>query len=542
VSDNPNCRKYDTQEIANREHDDILDLKKVMPYGWSGTAAIALPTDSSGNLKIDPTNLDSRYLKLDQTTPQTVASGAPLFSYGVHLADTTTSTSGVLFKNSMRFLHNFHHPTGSTAIPNGYNVFLGGEAGNFTMGSTATNVTHGSYNIGIGRRTLYVNTTGWGNVAIAPSALTANTIGEGNVAVGYLTLTSNTEGTYNMAIGYASLFSNLTGGSNSAIGGTSLYSLLSGSYNTAVGVNALRGLTTSSYNIGIGYESGRYLSDGSTANTTGSYGTYLGTGTKASADGLTYETVIGAGTIGKGSNTATIGSRTNSNTYLRGSVAIGQGTEVGTHIINSTTRNGGFETAGAGGADVFANWTESKAGTSTINDETVDVYEGSHACRFDVDASNSNANVYQANIVTVGRRYRISLYAKANSGTPTIKIVGLTQYASFTLTTSYAKYTADFTADGNTVNIQRNSAASKSIYIDKVDIREITDYSLTFDGGDNDGVITWYNDDDYFSFADVIALPYLAGAPTTLVNGMCWMESDGLHIYYAGAEKTVAGV
>jgi hypothetical protein len=38
-----------------------------------------------------------------------------------------------------------------------------------------------------------------------------------------------------------------------------------------------------------------------------------------------------------------------------------------------------------------------------------------------------------------------------------------------------------------------------------------------------------------------VILPYLSAAPATLTNGLIWMESDGLHIYYAGAEKVVAG-
>ena len=41
---------------------------------------------------------------------------------------------------------------------------------------------------------------------------------------------------------------------------------------------------------------------------------------------------------------------------------------------------------------------------------------------------------------------------------------------------------------------------------------------------------------------EALQLPYLTAAPSTLVNGMMWMESDGLHIYYNGAEKLVAGV
>ena len=47
----------------------------------------------------------------------------------------------------------------------------------------------------------------------------------------------------------------------------------------------------------------------------------------------------------------------------------------------------------------------------------------------------------------------------------------------------------------------------------------------------------------FFDFqSSSVKLPYLGAAPGTLVNGMIWMESDGLHIYYNGAEKVVAGV
>ncbi len=39
-----------------------------------------------------------------------------------------------------------------------------------------------------------------------------------------------------------------------------------------------------------------------------------------------------------------------------------------------------------------------------------------------------------------------------------------------------------------------------------------------------------------------IMLPVLAGIPGGAANGAIWMEADGLHIYYNGAEKIVAGV
>ncbi|KKL60683.1 hypothetical protein LCGC14_2202860, partial [marine sediment metagenome] len=37
----------------------------------------------------------------------------------------------------------------------------------------------------------------------------------------------------------------------------------------------------------------------------------------------------------------------------------------------------------------------------------------------------------------------------------------------------------------------------------------------------------------------VVTLPYLGAIPANPVNGMAWMEADGLHVYYNGAERTV---
>ena len=43
-------RDYDSQETDNMEHDDDLHLKKVMPYGWTGSAAVALLVNPAGGL------------------------------------------------------------------------------------------------------------------------------------------------------------------------------------------------------------------------------------------------------------------------------------------------------------------------------------------------------------------------------------------------------------------------------------------------------------------------------------------------------------
>ncbi len=286
----------------------------------------------------------------------------------IELEDTTSDDTGVIYKGANRFLHNFHHPTGSTAVPTGQNTFVGEGAGNFTMGSTATETYHGSYNTGVGYQALQANTTGFYNTANGVSALYSNTTGSYNVANGSNALRMNTTGSYNTANGVSALFSNKTGSNgvaigydsqryandtavawanyntsvgyqalrgsttaanntgnensvfgyqtlyantsgqkNSAIGTWSLYSNTTGSYNTGIGWGTLYNNTTGNSNIALGYEAGRYIADGSTSNTTSDYSIYIGRGVKASADDAQNEIVIGYNTTGQGNNTITFG-------------------------------------------------------------------------------------------------------------------------------------------------------------------------------------------------------------------------------------------
>lgn len=115
------------------------------------------------------------------------------------LSDTTASDDGVIYKGSDRFLHNFHHPTGDTAVPTGNNTFLGINTGNFTMGSTATLTNHSSDNTGVGYNVLGALTKGFKNTAIGGFALTNLTTGSGLVAIGSSSgavLTTATNGVY----------------------------------------------------------------------------------------------------------------------------------------------------------------------------------------------------------------------------------------------------------------------------------------------------------------------------------------------------------
>jgi len=81
--------------------------------------------------------------------------------------------------------------------------------------------------------------------------------------------------------------------------------------------------TTGNYNFGLGFNAGRFIADGVTANETGTYNTFIGTNTKALADGDTNETVIGNDAVGLGSNSVVLGNDDIITTALKGNVGIG---------------------------------------------------------------------------------------------------------------------------------------------------------------------------------------------------------------------------
>lgn len=190
----------------------------------------------------------------------------------LELEETTSNDTGVIYKGSGYFIHNFHHPTGGGAVPSGENIFIGINAGNFTMGSTATQTYQASYNVGVGASVLIANTIGGSNTGVGRTALFSNTTGEGNVVVG-------------------------RGG---------LYSNTTGNYNTALGLDA-----------------GKYIADGVTPNLTSDYSFYFGKDTKALADNDQNEIVLGYNCTGLGSNTAVLGNSSIVTTGLRGNVGIG---------------------------------------------------------------------------------------------------------------------------------------------------------------------------------------------------------------------------
>ena len=273
----------------------------------------------------------------------------------INLAKTESSTVGVINQNSGRLFHTYSHPTGDTAVPLGRNICIGGEAGNFTMGSTATLTSHGSsnvyvgyragrgttigygnvaigsnalrdvttgyYNVAIGEQACILTTTGYGNTAVGLQAGYAISSGYSTTAIGYQALRYATTGYYNSALGYRSLFNVTTGYDNVAIGGRECAEKLTTQIrHTHVGTYAGRYLASGNSTTSLGYRAGAFLADGTTQLTSAANSLFLGADTKSAADSQTNEIVIGYGAIGNGSNTVTLGNTSITKTVLRGKI------------------------------------------------------------------------------------------------------------------------------------------------------------------------------------------------------------------------------
>jgi hypothetical protein len=184
------------------------------------------------------------------------------------LPSTTDATTGVIYKGSDRFIHNFT-PTGAFNT----NTFIGLQSGNFT--GTYASANDYSRNTAVGYQTLMALTTGHSNTAIGSVAgrgITSgafnNVIGGGagqnintgiqNNLQGWYAGAEITSGSANVVIGESAMRYNQTGGGNLAVGYRTLFGVSGNSYtnNTAIGSNAGYNITTGSNNIFLGYKTG----------------------------------------------------------------------------------------------------------------------------------------------------------------------------------------------------------------------------------------------------------------------------------------------
>jgi len=232
---------------------------------WSGTVpdfnqGVEVSDLTSGRVTYATTNgrlTDSAAMTFDGTNLE--------LANGLELVDTTTSTTGIIFKGVNRFLHNY-----KPASSSGNNLFLGVGAGNFTMAYSTADFS-ADYNISVGNSSLVDLTTGARNIVMGSSAGNKMTTGTDNVGMGHLAMFAATTARYNFGLGSYALDALTEGLSNVAIGVNAGGVITSGSYNMCIGAGALAGaLTTGAANVGVGTNAGYY--------TSGQYNTFIGYG------------------------------------------------------------------------------------------------------------------------------------------------------------------------------------------------------------------------------------------------------------------------
>jgi hypothetical protein len=141
-----------------------------------------------------------------------------------------------------------------------------------------------------------------------------------NTMLGTGALSFNTTGSSNTSAGFQSLQFNTTGSSNTSVGINSLNKNTSGSSNTSVGNNSLIENTTGFANTAIGSNAGRYISDGTTSNSTANTSIFIGVDSKALANNQSNQIVIGNNSIGNGTHTVTIGNSFITDNYFTGNI------------------------------------------------------------------------------------------------------------------------------------------------------------------------------------------------------------------------------
>lgn len=187
----------------------------------------------------------------------------------------TLAGEGIINQDGERLLHVYDPAVDGSGEEWFRNLFLGREAGNFSLTTASANLGFGAY------------------------ALNSLTTALENVGVGVEALSLTTTGGLNTAIGSAALYSNTTGIRNTGFGRQAGVWITSGSNNTLLGSTA-----------GFAQGAGPNLTSIDQAVLIGSFAD--------GTEGSTNEIAIGYQVIGKGSNTVQIGNDNITDFYVGG--------------------------------------------------------------------------------------------------------------------------------------------------------------------------------------------------------------------------------
>jgi len=260
-----------------------------------------------GNISGSTGSTDNAILRADGTGTTTVQSTGITIDDSDNIvlpAVVANDQKGILYRGSARWMHSYY-PTNAS----GGNVFIGSNAGNFTMTADVGESWEASNLIGIGASALSSITQGYLLVAIGINAYASQTTGSAGTAVGHYAFDKNTQAA-GTAIGYQAGryvvgYGNTLVGQNAGLGvnATSTYT-----YATCLGAFAGLALTTGAPSgIYIGTYAGSNVTSGTqniiiatnttagtaATTTTGGSNIIIGNGSDVSANNASNEMNIG---------------------------------------------------------------------------------------------------------------------------------------------------------------------------------------------------------------------------------------------------------
>ena len=232
-------------------------------------------------------------------------------TFNDNVPDATVAAAQKLPKNNT---------TGGNLLVNGELNYMATEVAVLIGPNVAPN-NSGVYSVYIGGDCAKNNHFGYWNVFIGFRAGEENTTGYEVVNIGYRSGGQNTGGHYNTNIGVYAAENNQVGSERTNVGYSAGLSGLSSSA-TNLGAFAGSAIVTGQHTTTLGTRAASFLADGVTGLTSADSCTYLGAETKAGANNVEREIVIGAYAIGRGTNTCTIGATSQQSCHVNGAAVV----------------------------------------------------------------------------------------------------------------------------------------------------------------------------------------------------------------------------
>ncbi len=188
-----------------------------------------------------------------------------------------------------------------------------------------------------------------------------------------------------------------------------------------------------------------------------------------------------------------------------------------THTDNELLTNGGFETAGGGGADVFGTWGETAAvGTTLIERVNDSVHGGSWACR--ITTGDTAVRLDNSAAVIAGQTYNLTFWTRGDG-------------------TNAGRYGVWNNTAGNAILATTTTGVTGTSY------QQVT-YTFTAPVGCASIAVFLWNPTAGIAYFDDVSVRSASGSGFSGSEGtlLCWAKVANAGVWADGAGRYVAGV